>query len=114
MQLNAGESSYMIYFTSEEEALHVVTALKAQGIQDIQLSYVSESPQLISSIGYQNLSAKILGKGHYDNSYGPLLAADPSVSGMSGQAEANLISSYLVTVVADRIDSDKIQQILNK
>ncbi|HPF45112.1 MAG TPA: hypothetical protein PKV15_10460 [Syntrophomonadaceae bacterium] len=113
MQLNSGESSFMTYFASEEEALSIVASLKAEGFSEVQLSYVSEFPQQNSYTGNYNLSSKILGRGHYDHNFGPLLAADPSVSGMSDQTETNLMASYLITVVTKNVDSDKVQQILN-
>ena len=113
MQLNSGESSFMTYFASEEEALSIVASLKAEGFSEVQLSYVSEFPQQNSYSGNYNLSSKILGKGHYDNTFGPLLAADPSVSGMSVQTGTNSMASYLVTVVTNNVDADKAQQILN-
>ncbi|HNX28162.1 MAG TPA: hypothetical protein PKN87_01930 [Syntrophomonadaceae bacterium] len=112
MQLNPGESSLMTYFTSEDEALSIVHSLKTNGFRDVQLTYVSEFPQQNSYTSNQNLSSKILGSGHYDQNYGPLLAADPAVSGMSGHIASDLTSSYLITVVADNGDLEKAHYIL--
>lgn len=115
MQLDSNECSFMTYFDSENEALFFISALKTEGFNNVQLSYVSEFPQHNISGGNQTLSSKILGSGNYDQQYGPLLAADPSVSGMSSYAGRDLISpSYLVTVVANNVDTDKVRQILNR
>lgn len=113
MQLNSGESSLMTYFITEDEAVTAVQSLQSRGFIDVQLTYVSEFPQQKSYTGNQYLSSKVLGSGHYDQNYGPLLAADPSVSGMSSQIDSDLTSSYLVTVVANNAEVETARYILN-
>ncbi len=111
MQLNPGESSVMTYFTTEHEATMAVQSLQARGFREVQLTYVSEFPQQKSYKDEQYLSSKVLG-GHYNQNYGPLLAADPSVSGMSSQTDSGVTSSYLVTVVTNYADVETAKSIL--
>ncbi|NLB52681.1 MAG: hypothetical protein GX808_07060 [Syntrophomonadaceae bacterium] len=112
MQLNPGESSLMTYFANEDDALIAMGSLQSNGFHDIQLSFVSEYPQShINTVRY-NLSSKVLGRGTHDQSYGPLLAADPSVSGISGH-DSMLKASYLLTVVTDDTQLEKAKKILS-
>lgn len=112
MQLNPGEKSLMTYFFSEDKALMAMDSLQKSGFRDVQLSYVTEYPQHKLKANPRYLSNKVLGNGHYDQNYGPLLAADPSVSGISGQHDAFIPASYLVTVVTSANDLETARQIL--
>lgn len=114
MQINSDECSFMNYYDSEDEALFIVSSLKTAGFRDVQLSHISEFPQQYLYTGNHNLSSRILGGGYYDKQYGPLLAADPSVSGMSSYSAGDFAAAYLVTVVANNVDADKVQHILNR
>ncbi len=114
MQINSDECSFMNYYDSEDEALFIVSSLKTEGFHDVQLSHVSEFPRQYVYTGNHNLSSRILGRGYYDEQYGPLLAADPSVSGMASHPGQDFVSAYLVTVVANRVETDKVQHLLNR
>lgn len=112
MQLDPDEISIMTYFNSEDEAISILQSLKNEGFHDVQLSHVSEFPWHNIYSNNQNISTKILGSGSYDYDHGPLLAADPSVSGISSQAGPGLVSSYLITVVTHNDRLEKVNLIL--
>lgn len=111
MQLNPGENSLMTYFASEPEALAAMQLLQANGFHDVQVSFISEFPRSQIQGASLNISSKVLGRGLFDQSHGPLLAADPSVSGISSH-DSVINSAYLLTVVTDDAKLKTAQNIL--
>lgn len=99
MQLKPGERSLLAYFTDTIQAQQALEELKKAGFTDIKLDQLHSSTSKTSAIN--NLSSMVYGNSGYDRSYGPLLAANPMVSGMSAQNEANPIYSFMLTMIVD-------------
>ena len=53
MQLDSNECSFMTYFDSENEALFIISALKTEGFNNVQLSppKYSAAETMISNMG---------------------------------------------------------------
>lgn len=102
MQLQPGEKSILAYFTTDSYARQAVQSLKSQGYTDIRLDSISKTAERSRSTGISYLS-DLNGGGSHDRikGHGPLLAADPSVSGLSSFENTPEVYSYLVTVVTD-------------
>lgn len=99
MQLKPGERSLLAYFTDSFQAKQALLALKQAGFTEMQVdSLRSCSNRVVSG---SNLSSMVYGNSGYDKSYGPLLAADPIVSGMSSQYEASPIYSLVLAMIID-------------
>jgi hypothetical protein len=103
MQLNPGEKSILAYFHEAEQAQQAVQSLQAMGYHDLEitsLSPYSRRPLPRSSSSY--LSSLVLGNrgdGEYNPGHGPLMAADPAVSGMSSPDPAVAEPTCLLTLV---------------
>lgn len=102
MQLQPGEKSILAYFTTDNYALQAVQSLKSQGYTDVRLDSISKTVEKSRSTGVSYLS-ELNGSSSSDRfkGHGPLLAADPSVSGLSSFDNTPEVYSYLVTVVTD-------------
>ncbi|MDD2619223.1 MAG: hypothetical protein PHC92_00915 [Syntrophomonadaceae bacterium] len=108
MQLETGERSILAYFPTAQQAKAAKEILKQQGYTETRIDRVSEYP---NSELYNNsaatLATLVLGTEAYDGYPSPLLAADPSVSGMAGSSELPGNKSFLLTLVTSQ---DKIDQ----
>ena len=102
MQLAPGEKSILAYFTTDNYALQAVESLKSQGYIHVRLDAITKPVPRSRTVGVAYLSDLKGGstsdriKGH-----GPLIAADPAVSGLSSADNTPAVYSYLVTVVTD-------------
>lgn len=98
MQLNSGEHSILAYFADNIAAETAVQKLLEAGYSDVQLDPITSYNRSLKN----SLSSKVYpgGTAEYYRNYGPLLAADPIVSGMSSQQESDKYS-YIVTVLTD-------------
>ncbi len=115
MQLEPGERSILAYFSDLQQAQEAALALKERGYQDLQIDGISRYPSRPVYNSYPvNLSSMVLGSREYGSqdyslSQSPLMAADPSVSGMSSPTETAQGYSHLLTLVTGQ---DKIETAL--
>ncbi len=113
MQLEPGERSILAYFSDQQQAQQAAQALKERGYEHLQVDSISRYPSRSVYKSYPaNLSSMVLGSREYGSQeyglvQGPLIAADPFVSGMSSPAETTPGYSYLLTLVTgqDKIAS---------
>jgi uncharacterized protein YgbK (DUF1537 family) len=100
MQLEPGERSLLAYFNSYDAAAQAVQSLKAQGYNYVKMDSINPYTRKANYVFPQSISTltSAAGTAEQHRSYGPLLAAHPSVSGMSSTAREGSYS-YLVTVV---------------
>lgn len=99
MQLNPGERSLLAYFIDYSVAKQAVSALEEAGFSDIEISPVR--PQLNKTVPNNTLSALVNDNSGYDRSFGPLLAADPLVSGLSSQYGFSPSYNYILVMIID-------------
>jgi hypothetical protein len=101
MQLQPGEKSILAYFANDLTAMQALDSLRSQGFLNVRLDPITKT------IKRRGISAPYLsdltGGDPYDrvNGHGPLLAADPAVSGLSSSETIPEVYSYLLTVVTD-------------
>ncbi|KUG03394.1 hypothetical protein ASZ90_019182 [hydrocarbon metagenome] len=120
MQLAPGEKSILAYFSDRQQAQDAALALKEVGYVDLQIDGFSLYPSRRVFQSYPvNLSSMVLNSREYgiqDSRPGhdPLMAADPSVSGMSSPAESAPGYSYLLTLVIRQDRFDEALQILRQ
>lgn len=103
MQLEPGEKSILAYFPTENKAEAAREILIQKGYNEIQIDRISSAP---NSKAYGNnnmtsLATMIMGNGAYDRVPSPLMAADPSVSGMAGSHDLPGQSAFLLTMVTN-------------
>lgn len=102
MQLEPGEKSILAYFDTENSARQAAEGLRSQGFNQIRIDPLSSSFRKPRRTSSAYLSALTIGAVESSNlSIGPLLAANPSVSGLSSGEDLMESYSYLVTVVTD-------------
>lgn len=112
MQLKPGERSLLAYFTDTFQANQALVELKKAGFTDIKIDQLhSSSNKMVNS---SNLSSMVYGNSGYDKSYGPLLAANPIVSGMSSQYEASPIYSLMLTMIVDNSNYEQASNIIRQ
>lgn len=126
MQLSPGEQSILAYFPSSTKASEAAEALKAIGINEVQVDRISRygatrdreinnpiAGQAGTLTGLTLFSADT--DRFADNDARILMAADPSVSGMAaenhGRAEGR---AFLLTVVAPAERIDEAVQLLTE
>lgn len=116
MQLEPGEKSILAYFPTENKAERAREALLQRGYNEIQVDQISGTPnsKAYGRSSMAALSTMILGNGAYDRIPSPLMAADPSVSGMAGSYEPPSQSPFLLTIVTDEENFTDALQILKK
>ncbi len=120
MQLEPGERSILAYFSDRQQAQEAALALKDVGYLALQIDGISRYPNRLVYESYPvNLSSMVLhgreyGSQAYGLDQGPLMAADPSVSGMSSPAESAPGYSYLLTLVTGQDKFDTALQILKQ
>jgi hypothetical protein len=108
LQLQPGERAIFAYFNDDHDARTAAEALIQSGYSDIQVDRIS--PYVNSTVNRSiktSLSSLTMNHGA-GLSYGPLLAADPAVSGMSSSF-ASPSPSVVLTLVCD--DTTKAQAI---
>ena len=120
MQLEPGERSILAYFSDQQHAQEAALALKELGYLALKIDGISRYPSHPVYESYPvNLSSMVLqsreyGSQNYSSSHSPLMAADPSVSGMSSPAESSPGYSYLLTLVTREDKYDTALQILKQ
>jgi hypothetical protein len=120
MQLEPGERSILAYFTDQEQARQAGQALKAMGYKDLQIAAVSNYPSRRSYDSHPPyLSNLILGSREnsgwdYNPGHGPLMAADPAVSGMSSPFPVLSQPSCLLTLVIIQEDLEPALEVLQQ
>ncbi|ABB14960.1 hypothetical protein [Carboxydothermus hydrogenoformans] len=119
MELKKNERSILAYFPSSAKAIDAAEALKAKGINDVQVDRVSRygvasNPEVNNPISGQGVSGTGLslysaGANQFgDNDARVLLSADPSVSGMTAKEYGTAGGeAFLVTAVTTK---DKVEQ----
>jgi len=119
MELKKNERSILAYFSSSTKAIAAAEALKAKGINDVQVDRVSRcgvasNPEVNNPISGQGVSGTgltLYSSG--SNQFGGddarvLLSADPSVSGMTAKEYGTAGGeAFLVTAVTTK---DKVEQ----
>ncbi|HZJ84727.1 MAG TPA: hypothetical protein VFD02_04135 [Syntrophomonadaceae bacterium] len=100
MQLNPGERTLLAYFPDRASAQQAFSALEDAGFHDMQIDSLGPSRQNINNS--KSLSSIVYGNSGYDRSFGPLLAANPQVSGMSGLVETRINYNYILTLITDQ------------
>lgn len=95
--IKSGERIILAYFTDEISAIQTRQALYEANFTDIEISSFANTSNN-STKKYTSMVAKVYG-GNYDNSIAPLLAADPSVSGMSYNIDNYLSYNYVLTMI---------------
>ncbi len=116
MQLEPGERSILAYFPTENKAEEAREVLLQKGYNEIQIDQVSSSPnsKAYGSSSAAALSTMVLGNGAYDRIPSPLMAADPSVSGMAGSYDLPGNSAFLLTIVTDEENFTDALQVLKQ
>ncbi len=120
MQLKTNEKSILAYFSEQQQAQKAALALKEVGYLDLQIDSISRYPSRpVYESHPVNLSSMVLGSREYGSQeyslgHGPLMAADPSVSGMSSPSEPAPGYSYLLTLVTTEDKFDISRQILKE
>ncbi|GAV24524.1 hypothetical protein ciss_04570 [Carboxydothermus islandicus] len=119
MELKKNEQSILAYFSSSAKAKDAAEALKANGINDVQVDRVSRygvasNPEINNPISGQGVSGTGLSLYSADaNQFGDndapvLLSADPSVSGMAAKEYGTAGGeAFLVTAVTTK---DKVEE----
>ncbi len=120
MQLESDERSILAYFSDLQQAQEAARVLKERGYADLQIDSISRYPSRPVYNSYpMNLSSMVLGSREYGSQdyslvQSPLMAADPSVSGMSSPAETAQGYSYLLTLVTGQDKIETALQILTQ
>lgn len=113
MQLQPGEKSILAYFQNRDSAQHAIEELKQMGIENVRLDQTSGfNRQTNYATSATSLSALTMGEtGRLSNNFGPLLAADPAVSGMTDRSNPGS-HNFLVTVLTNDTYLDQALQSL--
>lgn len=101
MQLQPGERAVFAYFADDDDARTAAEALKQSGYSEIRVDRIS--PYTSSTVNHRSktsLSSLTMNNSGAGLSYGPLIAADPAASGMSGDYTSTS-SSIVLTLVCD-------------
>lgn len=100
MQLQSGERAVLAYFSDDDAARAAADALKQTGYNEIRIDRFSPYPSAAVNRRFKtSLSSLTMNNSGENLSYGPLIAADPAASGMSGYTST---SAYIViTLVCD-------------
>ncbi|MBO8157940.1 hypothetical protein [Thermosyntropha sp.] len=115
MQLKPGQRSILAYFADDNSARMAVEKLKAEGYTDVQLDSISRFPGSSPGRGSStSISSMVIGNTDYDRSLGALLAADPTVSGISADFDLPGGYSYMVTVVTENEKANSAVNILKE
>lgn len=118
MNLSPGEKSILAYFNNDAVAIQAAEELRRRGLQDLQVSRVSSFSGFTASRSGTSLSGLVLSSGEYGNwgydlARSPLLAADPSVSGMAG-ALTPAGYNTLLTVVSPESNAAEVKALLRE
>lgn len=103
MQLQPDERAIFAYFADDDDAQAAAGVLKQAGYNEMRVDRIS--PYLSSTVNQRtktSLSSLTKNNGGVDLAYGPLLAADPAVSGMSAPYDSPVNSSIVLTLVCDQ------------
>ncbi|MGI5921149.1 MAG: hypothetical protein ACOX6I_05370 [Syntrophomonadaceae bacterium] len=114
MQLQPGERSILAYFANRDSAEQALKDLQQMGISNIRLDQTTGFNQRTN---YATSATRLssLTMGEYDRlapDFGPLLAADPAVSGMTDRSDPGS-HNFLVTVITDDTHVDQAIQTLH-
>jgi hypothetical protein len=113
MQLQPGEKSILAYFSNRDSAQQAMNELQQMGITDVRMDQTSGfNRQTNYATSATSLSALTMGEAdRLANNFGPLLAADPAVSGMTDRSDPGS-HNFLVTVITNDINLDQALQSL--
>ncbi|HEX3010536.1 MAG TPA: hypothetical protein VHQ70_00675 [Syntrophomonadaceae bacterium] len=102
MQLQPGEKSILAYFTTDQNAMQAVESLKSKGYTHIRLDSITRTGPRSHNHNTPYLS-DLTGGDTYDRirGWGPLMAADPAVSGLSSAESTPEVYSSMITLVTD-------------
>lgn len=116
MQLEPGEKSILAYFPTENKAEAAREVLLEKGYDEIQIARISSSTnsKAYGNSNMTSLSTLIMGNGAYDPVPSPLMATDPSVSGMAGSYEFPQPNAYLLTIVSAEERAGEALQVLKQ
>ena len=112
MQLQPGERSILAYFTKQEDALSAVAQLEAMGYNEAQVDRIYNYTRMGAAAVPNSISAMTAvsdNPEHY-RSYGPLLAASPTVSGLANEEGA--YCTHMVTLVTNSAEIDTALNVL--
>lgn len=115
MQLQSGEKSILAYFPTDTKAMEAQEVLNQQGFNETQIDRVSSYPNT-SPYGSSTatLATMVLGNQAYDELPSPLLASDPSASGMAGSHDLPGKTAFLLTLVTSEDKVNQAVQILKE
>jgi hypothetical protein len=115
MQLQPGERIVFAYFTDDSMAREAASVLKQSGYNEVRLDPINSPTSNISRRYFQTrLSSMTLNNSGADLAYGPLMAADPAVSGMSGYFDSAASASIILTIVCPDNSSPGAVEILQQ
>ncbi len=120
MQLDPGEKSILAYFHNYDEAVQAAQILSEKGFTDFQIDRISGyATRSAHNRGQSSLSSLVMGRSvspgsQLGRTQDPLLASDPSVSGMSDREESITSYPYLLTVVAPKENIDQALDVVKR
>ncbi|MEN6460760.1 MAG: hypothetical protein ABFC94_05230 [Syntrophomonas sp.] len=104
MQLHPGEKSILAYFSNRDSAQQAMNELQQMGITDVRMDQTSGfNRQTNYATSATSLSALTMGEADRLTNFGPLLAADPAVSGMTDRSNPGS-HNFLVTVITNDVN----------
>lgn len=105
MQLQPGEKSILAYFSNRDSAQQAMEELKQMGITDVRMDQTSGFNRPTNyATSATRLSSLTMGEeDRLAPNFGPLLAADPAVSGMTDRSNPGS-HSFLVTAITNDIN----------
>ncbi len=116
MQLQPGEQAVFAYFSDDNDARLAADVLKQAGYNEIRVDRIS--PYSSSSVNRRtktSLTSLTMNNSGANLAYGPLLAADPAISGMSSAYyEAPGSSSIILTLVCNQSLSSQAIELLKQ
>ncbi len=113
MQLQPGEMTILAYFSTATSAENAAEELRKQGYDIIQTDQISRLPnRKTNNRKNTSISSMVLDSSFYNRSLGPLLAADPSVSGMGVSYEQSGNTAFILTLVTNQGNVQQAVQIL--
>lgn len=112
MQLQPGERSILAYFTNQDDALRAVAQLEAMGFTDARADRISNYTRMGGAGVPTSISSLTAASDNpeYYRSFGPLLAASPTVSGYANHESANF--THMVALVTNHSQTDTALSIL--
>lgn len=113
MQLQPGEKSILAYFAHRDSAQQAMEELKQMGITEVRLDQTTGfNRQTTYATSATRLSSLTMGEtDRLAPHFGPLLAADPAVSGITDRSDPGS-HNFLVTAITDEANLELALQTL--